>query len=274
MIINQRIPAHLVPQDVLVDLCIHSGPCGLEMKLIRSSVSPVVLMKFPPGTKWICMNNVRWRPVNGRFPDANAWQVWVLWQNYSISLLFICRRRQISFLTFLSTVWENSIFYWAWLGWPRWFAFIIIKMLKHYFKWFIAEETGLLSFNYWAITGSLLRLPIQPPFEIINVLFSNRNTNFHFHLSSFGWHCKHSFWIHPLWLRWFCRDFFWAPRFLNTREALSLRPPCNEARATWTSSGQWNVSRSDGSHFWAGSSPRVTSDWVMCARCYICKTKA
>lgn len=33
MIINQRIPAHLVPQDVLVDICIHFGPCGLEMKI-------------------------------------------------------------------------------------------------------------------------------------------------------------------------------------------------------------------------------------------------
>lgn len=32
MIINQRIPAHVVPQHVLVDLCIHFGPCGLETK--------------------------------------------------------------------------------------------------------------------------------------------------------------------------------------------------------------------------------------------------
>lgn len=33
MIIDQRLPAHLVPQDVLVDLCICFGPCGLEMKI-------------------------------------------------------------------------------------------------------------------------------------------------------------------------------------------------------------------------------------------------
>lgn len=33
MLINPRIPVHLVLHDVLVDLYICFGPCGLEMKI-------------------------------------------------------------------------------------------------------------------------------------------------------------------------------------------------------------------------------------------------
>lgn len=87
MIINQRISAHLVPQDVLVDLCIHFGPCGLEMKIDSVICQFCCFNEMLPMNK-VNMCNVMDRSVKERsdsmVPDFKVTQALFLQQNYTI----------------------------------------------------------------------------------------------------------------------------------------------------------------------------------------------